>query len=79
MKLNGMSTTVKWVIAIITICIFFGGIIISMAAIPTRDIQNDIENHEAQIRTLSVQQAVIETKLDNISDVVKEIKEMLKE
>ena len=79
MKLNGISTTVKWIIAIITICIFFGGIIISMAAIPTGDMQNDIENHEVQIRTLSVQQAVIETKLDNISDVVKEIKEMLKE
>ncbi len=79
MKLNSMSGTAKWVIAIITICIFFGGIIISMAAIPTRDMQNDIENHEVQIRKLSVQQAVIETKLDNISDDVKEIKEMLKE
>ena len=77
MKLNGISTTVKWIIAIITICIFFGGIIISMAAIPTHDMQNDIKNHEAQINTLSVQQAVIETKLDNISDDVKEIKEML--
>ncbi len=77
MKSNGISTTVKWIIAIITICIFFGGIIISMAAIPTRDMQNDIKNHEAQINTLSVQQAVIETKLDNISDDVKEIKEML--
>ncbi len=79
MKSNGISTTVKWIIAIITICIFFGGIIISMAAIPTRDMQNDIENHEVQINTLSVQMAVIETKLDNIQDVVKEIKEMLKE
>ena len=77
MKSNGISTTVKWIIAIITICIFFGGIIISMAAIPTRDMQNDIENHEVQINTLSVQMAVIETKLDNIQDVVKEIKEML--
>ncbi len=77
MKSNGMSATAKWVIAIITICIFFGGIIISMAAIPTRDMQNDIENHEVQINTLSVQMAVIETKLDNIQDVVKEIKEML--
>ncbi len=78
MKLNGMSITARWVVAIITICIFFGGIIISMAAIPTRDMQNDIGNHEVRLNVLAIQQAVIETKLDNISDVVKEIKEMLK-
>ncbi len=77
MKLNGMSITARWVVAIITICIFFGGIIISMAAIPTRDMQNDIGNHEVRLNVLAIQQAVIETKLDNISDVVKEIKEMV--
>ncbi|KKM00013.1 hypothetical protein LCGC14_1808700 [marine sediment metagenome] len=76
-KLNGMSTTAKWVSGMIAICLFFGSIIIGMATIPTRDMRDDIESHEVQIRTLSVQQAVIETKLDNISDDVKEIKGML--
>jgi len=78
MKLNGMSATAKWVVTIITICIFFGGIIISMAAIPTRDMQNDIENHELRINTISVRQAIIDTKLDNIQEDLKEIKEILK-
>ncbi len=77
MGLNYKSSTAKWVAVIIAVCIFFGGIIITMATIPTRDMRNDIKSHEGQIRILSVQQAVIETKLDNISDDVKEIKELV--
>lgn len=75
MNLNGMSTTAKWVTAIIAVCIFFGGIIITMATIPTHDMREDIEIHTQQINKLSLQQAVIETKLDNIQEDVKEIKE----
>ncbi len=77
LKFNGMGTTVKWIVAIITVCIFFGSIIIGMAVIPTRNMRDDIESHEVQINAFSIRQAVIETKLDNISDDVKEIKEML--
>jgi len=75
MNLNGMSATAKWISAIIAICIFFGGIIISMATIPTRDLREDVKIHTEQINNLSLQQAVIETKLDNIQEDVKEIKE----
>lgn len=72
-----ISVTAKWVSALIAVCIFFGGIIISMASISSKETRNDIHKHEIQINTLSVQQAVIETKLDNIQDDVKEIKELV--
>ncbi len=75
--MKAISITAKWVSAMIAICIFFGGIIISMASMSSREMKTDIYRHEIQINTLSVQQAVIETKLDNIQDDVKEIKALV--
>jgi len=81
-----MSLTAKWISGIIALCIFFGSIILGMATIPTSDMRDDIENHEVridthneQIGTLYLQQAVVETKLDNIQEDVKEIKEIVQD
>ena len=66
--MHAISITAKWVSAIIAVCIFFGGIIISMGAVSSKETKADLHKHEIQINTLSVQQAVVETKLDNIQD-----------
>ncbi len=74
-----MSSTAKWISGLIGLSIFFGGIIVSMASFSSKETKIDVYRHEIQINTLSVQQAVIETKLDNIQDDVKEIKELVKQ
>lgn len=79
MKIND---TVKWISAIIIIFTFFSGIIIAMNKNSTNDIKITGEENKSDIIELKIKQTALQseiyTKLDNIQEDIKEIKEALR-